>query len=57
MQASEDLQQQILIVEDESLIAADLARRIARLGYPARRSRNPEKRRWRVRGRPASTWC
>ena len=34
MKASEDLQKRILIVEDESLIAADLARRIARLGYP-----------------------
>jgi PAS domain S-box-containing protein len=35
MQASEDLQKRILIVEDESLIAADLELRIARLGYPA----------------------
>jgi len=35
MQASEDLQKRILVVEDESLIAADLELRIARLGYPA----------------------
>jgi CheY-like chemotaxis protein len=35
MQTSEDLQKRILLVEDESLIAADLALRIARLGYPA----------------------
>jgi CheY-like chemotaxis protein len=33
--ASEDLQKRILVVEDESLIAADLELRIARLGYPA----------------------
>jgi CheY-like chemotaxis protein len=33
MQASEDLRKRILVVEDESLIAADLERRIARPGH------------------------
>lgn len=34
MQANEDFQKRIMVVEDEGLIAADLARRIERLGYP-----------------------
>jgi len=34
MHPTEDLNKQILVVEDEGLIAADIQRRIQRLGYP-----------------------
>ena len=35
MQSPEEFQKLVLVVEDEGLIAADLQRRIERLGYPA----------------------
>jgi two-component system, cell cycle sensor histidine kinase and response regulator CckA len=34
MQLSEDLNKQILVVEDEGLIAADIQKKLERLGYP-----------------------
>ncbi|HYW43496.1 MAG TPA: response regulator [Bryobacteraceae bacterium] len=34
MHLTEDLQKQILVVEDEGLIAADIQRKLERLGYP-----------------------
>lgn len=34
MHSKEDFQKRILVVEDEGLIAADIQRRIERLGYP-----------------------
>src|ERR1035438_2849366 len=35
MQATDEFHKMVLVVEDEGLIAADLQRRIERLGYPA----------------------
>ena len=57
MQIAKERKKQILIVEDEGLIAADIQQRLERMGYSARRSRGQAKKRCGMSGPPRSIWC
>lgn len=56
MQAAQGAKKQILVVEDEGLIADDIQRRLERLGYAVPAIATRVKRRCVLRGARPSTW-